>query len=1132
MASSAVVGILKAMLTADTAQFDAGMRKAADTSKRVSAGISGVGTEAAKTTPQLERMVKAFSGDKLLYSANNLTGAITKIGGATKLTEAEQARANRTLSDAIAKYAALGKNAPAAMVALEQATRKVEAPTNALTTKMVALGAAVGSFIGNIAANAVQRFGQYALEAAANGAKLTAIAGGFNLLATSIGQSGQAMLTVTRTATKGLISDLDLMQSMNKAILLGLPVTAKEMGTLAKAAISLGRAMGLDATSSLNDLITALGRSSPMILDNLGLTVKVGEANEAYARSLGKTSGELTDAEKKLAFYNAAMEAAQKKTAALGEVQLTAFDNLKRLGTGIANVVTETIAGANESEGFAGALKMVADKAAEAAQNLKDLREARRNLGDESGGLFSLNRSPIALFEEAVRIQTARSAAVAQSGAPGLPQPAAAVAPTASIMELIESQEKANELATKAAAAIAKQRAEVERFKEAMAELDSVTGDWISTLATLDGEVVEAIKFYLQAGVAQNALAEAYGLTATQIKAVATATQFETAMAKSAFDTRERWNDEIVKSREAQLDRVNAAVRASFGRDIAAQREGVHVSEQLDIQRTQFSIDLAKLTGASWQRVGALEATLAKQRFDVALAETHRLFEERMKVLDVSIPAEAREYDRLAVLHAQSIDQMTEDFQQGEILKRLELRKTHDAWVRLWARMKADLAAIKDLAIGNLGDLLFNFGHDPYGDLRKSADDAKAAYDKLAGSTGKADAELQHLKATGKLTAEQFMRLKKEGKTSAEELERAFQDWREAEDRANYTFGERFKDLWINIKRSVQDVLNDLLKFFVENFIKGLINGIASAKLGEKLGAQFASAIPGGGGGGGGNGVVSGLIQKGISKLFGFGGGASAFSVGTAGTATTLASASIPTSMAMTAVPATVTAGTASAGGAAAGGAGGAGAGSFLTNPAFWTNPWTIAGMGAIALSLAVWKKGLFRGGWEAVEGNKRRDKFIAQWGDPSNKGVGGGGHNLAAKLVEMTGGAPGEQMYRNLQSGDKKKFESAEDSIISLFASKGITNIKKFMFGGFVPPGVTQPAILHGGSMGEIVTPVSKLFGAGSARVVHNHYWTVQAWDGADVKRVFREEIVPLFKSATELNTDDLAGHLNRVLA
>ena len=56
-----------------------------------------------------------------------------------------------------------------------------------------------------------------------------------------------------------------------------------------------------------------------MILDNLGIIVKVGDANKRYASILGKTSNELTDAEKKMAFLNATIEAGEDLMGRLGK---------------------------------------------------------------------------------------------------------------------------------------------------------------------------------------------------------------------------------------------------------------------------------------------------------------------------------------------------------------------------------------------------------------------------------------------------------------------------------------------------------------------------------------------------------------------------------------------------------------------------------------------------------------------------------------------------------------------------------------------------------------------------------------------------------------------------------------------
>lgn len=109
------------------------------------------------TTAAMTKLANSLTGEKLIQNAHNIVAAVDKIGGATKLTESEKARLNATLSKALEKYQVLGKEAPAAMVALQQATTSAEQPTQTLTSRMVALGAAVGSFIGTFAANLVQR---------------------------------------------------------------------------------------------------------------------------------------------------------------------------------------------------------------------------------------------------------------------------------------------------------------------------------------------------------------------------------------------------------------------------------------------------------------------------------------------------------------------------------------------------------------------------------------------------------------------------------------------------------------------------------------------------------------------------------------------------------------------------------------------------------------------------------------------------------------------------------------------------------------------------------------------------------------------------------------------------------------
>ena len=146
-----------------------------------------------------------------------------------------------------------------------------------------------------------------------------------------------------RGATDNTMSNFDLFQQANNAMILGVSKNSDEMAEMFDIAQRLGHALGSDTKSSVESLITGIGRQSRLMLDNIGIIVKAEEAYESYAQALNKTADDLTDAEKKQAFLTATMESARRKVANIGEEthdtrtsfqQLTtATDNLKaRIG--------------------------------------------------------------------------------------------------------------------------------------------------------------------------------------------------------------------------------------------------------------------------------------------------------------------------------------------------------------------------------------------------------------------------------------------------------------------------------------------------------------------------------------------------------------------------------------------------------------------------------------------------------------------------------------------------------------------------------------------------------------------------------------------------------------------------------
>ena len=122
-----------------------------------------------------------------------------------------------------------------------------------------------------------------------------------------------------KSATNGTMSEFDLFQQANNAMVLGVTKNSDEMAHMFDVAQRLGAALGKDTRHSVESLITGIGRQSRLMLDNIGIIVKSDEAYEKYAKSLDTTADKLTDAQKKQAFLTATMEAADKKLESVGE---------------------------------------------------------------------------------------------------------------------------------------------------------------------------------------------------------------------------------------------------------------------------------------------------------------------------------------------------------------------------------------------------------------------------------------------------------------------------------------------------------------------------------------------------------------------------------------------------------------------------------------------------------------------------------------------------------------------------------------------------------------------------------------------------------------------------------------------
>ena len=207
--------------------------------------------------------------------------------------------------------------------------------------KLLSLDAALE--IGEKVVSAFIEAGQAIIDFSQEGAALTRMEESGESLARSMGLSYASILNSVRTTSLGMVSDADLVASTNRALMLGVAKDADTMGQLMEVAAIRGRAMGLSTQQAFDDIVTGIGRTSPVILDNLGIVVDAQANYEKYAASIGKSAKELSKAEKQQALLNAVLESTKPlleannlemdtagKWEAMQAAQTNYFDSMKK----------------------------------------------------------------------------------------------------------------------------------------------------------------------------------------------------------------------------------------------------------------------------------------------------------------------------------------------------------------------------------------------------------------------------------------------------------------------------------------------------------------------------------------------------------------------------------------------------------------------------------------------------------------------------------------------------------------------------------------------------------------------------------------------------------------------------------
>lgn len=200
-------------------------------------------------------------------------------------------------------------------------------------------------------------------------------------------QNFTGLMEDARKATAGMVGDAGLKKSIALMTSFGIPTQgmADSLGLVQKMAIRTGQS----AEFLTESFARGISRLSPLILDNLGIQVSLNDANEAYAKSVGKSTDQLTKAEQTTALLNETLRLLRKNTEGidLGSSVGGAVARAEALWDNVKTSAKE--AGASI---FVGLDMFFGDLEKKAAYAVSIIREMASKTKDASGNLTNVGK--------------------------------------------------------------------------------------------------------------------------------------------------------------------------------------------------------------------------------------------------------------------------------------------------------------------------------------------------------------------------------------------------------------------------------------------------------------------------------------------------------------------------------------------------------------------------------------------------------------------------------------------------------------------------------------------------------------------------------------------------------------------
>lgn len=232
-------------------------------------------------------------------------------------------------------------------------------------------------------------------------------------------------LDQARASTQGMIDDMTLASAASRSVQLGAAKTSEEFATLAKGGQLMANVLGTDAAGAIEDISVALARQSPMILDNIGVSLKVGDAHKEYAKSIGKTVDQLGDAEKAEAFRVVALARIAEKTK---DVKLATDDwrgSVVKARVEVENLRTAMLGGEQGARQFEMSLVELTKKGVIDANDnilvygddLEKIKDALIEMGHSTSAVAKVTATELAPGVKKARIEVERLAAAEAAAA-------------------------------------------------------------------------------------------------------------------------------------------------------------------------------------------------------------------------------------------------------------------------------------------------------------------------------------------------------------------------------------------------------------------------------------------------------------------------------------------------------------------------------------------------------------------------------------------------------------------------------------------------------------------------------------------------------------------------------------------